>query len=92
MASCGREAQLPLETKSRQATVVLLEWSTVHGAYRVRFRVHFYRRGDQWCLVHTDPPCDVRCTRWLLKAVEVVTPDRPRWQVGDKVTLTLEPY
>jgi hypothetical protein len=43
-------------------------------------------------MVQTDPPCKVLCTRWLLKTVEVFTPERPAWQVGDKVMLTLEPY
>ena len=78
--------------KVRQATVALIEWSAVHAAYRVRFRVLFYRRGDQWSAVQTSPPCDVQCTRWLLKSVEVVTPDPPPWQVGERIQLTLDPY
>jgi hypothetical protein len=59
--------------------------------YRVRFRVRFYRRGDEGSTVQTNPPCEVRSTRWIGRSVEVVTPDQPPWQVGEAVRLTLEP-
>jgi hypothetical protein len=62
------------------------------GAYRVRFRVFNLQPGDDWSTVQTDPPLDVRSTRWIGKTVEVVTPDRPPWRVDDEVMLTLEPY
>jgi hypothetical protein len=34
---------------------------------------------------------DVRSTRWIKNAVEVLTPELPPWKPGDTVMLTLEP-
>ena len=68
------------------------ESDAAHGAYRVRFRVLYCQRRNERSTVQTNPPCDVRCTRWLGKTVEVITPDPPPWQVGEEVRLTIEPY
>ena len=79
-------------TKIRPATVILIQRDATQGGYRVRFRVLRFQPGDRWSTVQTDPPIEVRRTRWIGQTVEVVTPAHPAWHVDDEVRLTLEPY
>jgi hypothetical protein len=76
----------------RRATVVSIAYDPECWGYRVRFHVPGLQRGEEWSTVQTDPPQDVRRTRFQGKGIELVILDRPRWKVGDEVTLTLEPY
>jgi hypothetical protein len=88
----GAATPLALGTKIHRARVISIRWDAAEGGYRVWFRVFNLRRGDEWSTVHTDPPLDVRSTRWIGQTVVMVTPDRPPRRVDDEVMLTLEPY
>ena len=90
-ASTFIQTRLAGWTKVRLGTVFMIYRDAAQGGYCVRFIVFNRRRGDTRCTVRTDPPLDVKRTRWLGKTVEVVTPELPPWKAGDAVMLTLEP-
>jgi hypothetical protein len=63
-----------------------------HQAPCITFEVPRLHRGEQFCRVRTQPPVDVRRTRFGVREVELVIYGPLFWRVGDTTTLELEPY
>ena len=77
--------------RQRNARVVSIAYDDPQCGWRVRLRVPGLWRKDGWSTVQSEPPLDVRCTRFTGKFLELILFDEPGWMQGEEVTLTLEP-
>lgn len=87
-----RSALQPPAPLMRQARVRSVGVDAQHQAPCITFEVPHLHRGEQFCRVRTQPPADVRRTRFSLRQVELVIYGPLSWRVGDTTTLELEPY
>jgi hypothetical protein len=76
----------------RQARVRSVSVDAQYQAPCITFEVPQLHRGEQFCRVRTQPPADVRRTRFGVRQVELVIYGPLSWRVGDTTTLELEPY
>ena len=75
-----------------QARVRSVGFDAYHQAPCITFEVAHLRRGEEFSRVRTQPPADVRRTRFGVRPIEMVIYGPLSWQVGDTTTLELEPY
>jgi len=87
-----RPAPRPPPSVLHQARVRSVGFDVQHQAPCITFEVPRLHRGAQFCRVRTQPPTDVRRTRFSPRQVELVVYGALFWQVGDTTTLELEPY
>jgi hypothetical protein len=87
-----RSAFQPPAPLIRQARVRSVSVDAQLQAPCITFEVPQLHRGEQFCRVRTQPPADVRRTRFGVRQVELVIYGPLSWRVGDTTTLELEPY
>ena len=100
LSNSGREQKAPQDRPAlqppapvlRQARVSSVSFDAQHQAPCITFQVPQLHRGEQFCRVRTQPPADVRRTRFGVREVELVIYGPLFWRVGDTTTLELEPY